>query len=139
MSDGGAYKSVLGSMVDKIVGGQKTSSSLPITLVLLCVVIVIFSIIGVTLVLSRRKAVKLAARLRKLEEEKAQAEENFRLETNGTLRHESSAKVNELDLRIRDVRGEIEGLDERNRHTLEGIAKITDWEDFVTIDKRNRP
>lgn len=134
-------KSTLWGLVDRIVGtgGQRSGTSFPATLILLGVVVVIFSAMGVTLVLSRRKAARLAAQLKRVEEEKAQAEENFRLDLNKAKRHEHTVEINRLDLHVRDLKVQIEGLEERNRHTVEDIAKITDWKDFVVVDKRGQP
>jgi len=136
----GAHKSNLWSMVDKIVGtgDGKSGTSLPATLILLGVVVVIFSIMGVTLVLSRRRAARLAAQLRRAEEDKVQAEEQVRLNHNNEQRYAHQAKINGLDLRIRDIKDQIGGLDERNRNTLGDIAKITDWNDFIVVDKRDK-
>lgn len=138
--DSDPNKSKLWNMVDKIVGSgdQKSGTSLPTTLILLGVAVVIFSIMGVVLVLSRRKVARLASQMRKLEEEKFQVEESIKLELLGSKRSEMQARINKLDLDTRDLQGQIDGLGERNRHALEDIAKIADWDDFVVIDKRDK-
>ena len=117
--------------------GDKGGSSLVTYLVLIGVAVLGFSIMGWMLVRARRKAALLAARLRLLEEEKIQAEEDAKLADNEERRLIASVRINAATDEIRELKEHLEGLVEENLVRSGTLVAITDWDDLVVIDKRN--
>ncbi len=117
--------------------GDQGGSSLVTYLVLIGVAVLGFSIMGWMLVRARRKAALLAARLRLLEEEKIQAEEDAKLADNEERRLIASVRINAATDEIRELKEHLEGLVEENLVRSGTLVAITDWDDLVVIDKRN--
>lgn len=136
-------RSSLLNLVDKIAGtpapqeGKSSSGAfLPVALIIAGVVVIGFSILGIMLVMARRKAAKLAAQVRKLEEEKAQAAENEKLAENDEARQAAVVKTGELQSKIDGLEAQLVALAEQNKARAAELAKITDWDDLVIVDRR---
>jgi len=129
----------LSNLVDKVVGkGESgTQSSLPTTLILIGVAVLIISVMGILLVLSKRKAARLAARVRKLEEEKAQREEDFKLIENEKDRAGARAAIQMAEARIFNLKKELEKLNAAGRARAAELASVTSWADLEVVEKRD--
>jgi uncharacterized protein HemX len=139
-------RSSLLNLVDKIAGtpappeGKSSSGAfLPVALIVLGAVVIGFSVLGIMLVLARRKAARLAAQVRKLEEEKAQSSENEKLAENAEARQVAVTATGELQAHIDELEGQLAVLSKQNKVRAAELAKISDWDDFVIVDRRAQP
>lgn len=133
--------SSLVKLVETVSGSSKeekssTGVALPIALILLGLVVVGFAVLGIMLVMARRKAAALAAQVRKLEEDKLQAIEEIKLAENEKARFDSGLKVDELKGQIEKLRSQLDQLQTENKARAETLSKITNWDDLIVVDRR---
>jgi len=134
-------ESLLKSLMDKVSGGEGESekaSSLPVTLVIIGILVVIVSIIGIKLAFAKRKAAELASKLRKAEEEKAQAVENAKLAENSNARQTSWEEIKALDIEIQELHKQIDARRLAHEETAKELKSITSWDDIKIVDGRRQ-
>lgn len=135
-------KSALVDLANKIAGSpqeeEKSSSgvALPIALILLGLVIVGFAVLGIMLVMSRRKAAQLASQVRQLEEGKLKAKEEGQFAINDKEREDAKANIAAMQTKIEGLTAELQSLQVTNKERVDALAKITNWDDLVVVDRR---
>lgn len=133
--------STLSNLVESIAGSPKeekssTGTSFPVAIILIGVVVLIVSVLGIMLVLARRKAARLAAQVRKLEEEKLQLKENQLLEENEEKRAKGEAIIKATEEKIAKTEEALEEVNALGRARAESLASVTTWDDLTVVDKR---
>lgn len=129
------------SLMDKVAGegGQsEKASSFPVTMVIIGILVLIVSVIGIKLAFAKRKAAELASKLRKAEEEKAQAIENEKLAENSNARQTARDEVKALDDEIRELTDQMEARKVKHEETVKELQGITSWDDIEIVDGRGQ-
>ena len=137
-------KELIGSLMDQIAGkgeGDKkeSSSSWPVTMVMLGVLVLVISILGFKLAWAKRKAAELAVKVRRAEEEKTRAEENVKLGENATARQAANEEVKARSLEVLGLKARIAKRHTEQKAMVEQLSPITSWDDINVVDGRESP
>jgi len=131
-------KGLLSSLMDSITGvgeGQKPSST-PVTLVLVGLVVLLISVFGIRMALAKRKAAQLAAKIRKIEEEKEQAKEKEKLAENSAARQTAKEEVAALGKEVLGLKAKIASRHAEHKKDVEELKSVTSWDDILIVDAR---
>ena len=109
-----------------------------VTFFLIAGLVVGISIIGIKLVLAKRKAVELAAKIRKAEEEKKQAEENVKLSENDTARQTAREEVKAFSKEVLGLKAQMAKRQVDHEKSVEELQGITSWDDIIVVDGREK-
>lgn len=129
----------LRDVTDMVSGKESgTRASWIVTLFLIAGLVVGISIIGIKLVLAKRRAAELAAKIRKAEEEKKQAEENIKLANNTTARQAAQEEVKALSKEILGLKAVMAKRETAHKENVKELEGITSWDDFIVVDGREK-
>jgi len=132
-------ENLLSSLMKQIAGtGEgKKSSSFPVMMVLVGIVVLVVSIMGIKLALAKRKAAKLAAQIRKSEEEKIQAQENLKLASNTTARQTAREEIAALTKETLGLKARMARRQAAHEESIKELEGITSWDDIEIVDARD--
>lgn len=132
-------ENLIGSLMDRIAGsGEKASSSGPVTLVLLGLLVLVVSILGIKLAWAKRKAAELAVQVRRAEEEKKRAEENAKLAENSTTRQAAQEEIKALSKDVLGLKARMAKRHSEQKELAEQLKPVTSWDDIVVVDGRDQ-
>jgi hypothetical protein len=134
-SEGGAVASLMKAIVGPPETG-KGAASWPATLILVGLLVLFVSILGIQLALSKRKAAKLAAEVRQLEEEKTRLQEEAKLISNEEIRTAAYEAVRGYTQEILDLKARLALREKRHVDAAKGLQSITSWDDIVVVGRR---
>ena len=118
-------------------GEDKKSSSFPVTMVLIGIMVLIISLMGIKLALAKRQAAKLAVQVRRAEEERKRLKEKIELSDNATERQASHEEVKALTKEILGLNARIAKRQSDHLKSVSQLQAITSWDDVVVVDSRN--
>jgi len=132
-------KDLLSGLMKQISGDgeDSKSASFPVTMVLVGIVVLIVSFIGIKMALAKRKAAELAYKIRKIEEEKAQAEEKVKLGKNSTARLAAKDEVKALQREILGLKAKMAMRAANHTEAVDKLRSITSWDDIEIVDARD--
>lgn len=132
---------LLSGLMSKIAGSgeDKSPSSFPVTLVLVGFMVLVLSVFGIRMALAKRKAAQLAAKVRKIEEEREQARENEKLADNSTARQTAKEEVAALGKEILQLKARMARRHTEHRKDVEELKSVTSWDDIMIVDARENP
>jgi len=133
-------KNLLSGLMKQVAGTEegKKPSSFPVMMVLVGIVVLIVSIMGIKLALAKRKAAKLAAQIRKSEEEKVQAQENLELADNATARQTAREEIKALTKESLGLKAKMAKRQLEHEKSVKELQGITSWDDIVVVDGREQ-
>lgn len=117
-------------------GEDKKSSSFPVTMVLIGVVVLIVSLMGIKLALAKRQAAKLAVQVRRAEEEKKRVKEKLKLSENSTERQTAQEEIKALGKEVLGLKARIATRQAAHRRHVDDLKGLTSWDDVVVLDSR---
>ena len=131
---------LISSLMGKITGtGEGNSpSSFPVTLVLVGFMVLVLSIFGIRMALAKRKAAQLAAKIRKIEEEREQAKEKVKLADNSTARQTARDEATALGKEILGLKARMAKRHSEHREEVKELESVTSWDDIVIVDARDK-
>jgi hypothetical protein len=132
-------ENLLSGLMKQISGGGEgeKSSSFPVTMVLLGVVVLIISLMGIKLALAKRQAAKLAVQVRRTEEEKKRVKEKLELSNNSTERQAAQEEIQALGKEVLGLKAKIVLRQSEHRKNVDELKGLTSWDDIVIVDGRN--
>jgi len=122
---------LLSSLMDKITGTGKDSSSFPVTLVLVGFMVLVLSVFGIRMAFAKRKAAQLAAKIRKIEEEREQVKEKVKLAENSTARQTAKEEVTALSKEILSLNARMVQRHVEHQKDVEELRSVTSWDDII--------
>lgn len=131
-------KGLLSSFMDRIASTDKAVST-PTALILIGFVVLLISIFGIRMALAKRKAAQLAAKVRKIEEEREQAKEKEKLADNSTARQAARDEVAALGKEILQLKAKMARRHTDHKKDVEELKSVTSWDDILIVDARERP
>ena len=131
-------KNLLSDLMKQIAGDgeDKKSSSFPVTMVLVGVVVLIVSLMGIKLALAKREAAKLAVQVRRAEEEKKRVKEKIELSNNSTERQTAQEEIKALTKEIFNIKARIATRHASHRRRVDELKGLTSWDDVIVLDSR---
>jgi len=129
-------ESGLKKLLDSVAGSKGESSSWPATVFLLSFFVIILSILGIKLALTKRKAADLARRLREQEELNIVAKENEKLSTSEEERASTQEVIKEIEIEVAGLKDEITASKVTHEEYVKELQAISSWDDIVVIDAR---
>jgi septal ring-binding cell division protein DamX len=131
-------KNLLSGLMDQIagIGEGKKPSSFPVMMVLVGIVVLVVSLMGIRMALAKRKAAKLAFKIRKAEEAKAQAEENEKLAENANARAAARSEMKTLQREILSLKAKMVKRTVEHQKEVDQLRAVTSWDDIEVIDAR---
>jgi len=133
---------IVSSLMKRIAGGGEEaakSSSFPVTLVLVGILVLVISIFGIRMAFAKRKAAELAAKIRKIEEEREQAKEKEKLAENSAARLAARDEVKALGKEILGLKAKMAHRQSAHEKEVEKLRSVTSWDDIVIVDARKNP
>ena len=129
----------LSDLTNMVVGEKSGNSraSLVVMLVLLGGFIIAVSVLGIQLVLAKRKAALLASQLRAAEEAKKRAEEAAKLADNDEKRKAAQQEIKQLEEKAAQIRAELNSKKTEHANYVADLGSITSWDDFTVVDGRD--
>jgi uncharacterized protein HemX len=137
MPDKEEKKPALRGVVAAATGNQETKqASFPVAVILMGIAILGFAVMGFLLMRAKRKAARLAAELRRKEEEQLQAAEELKLAKNAEARDAAIKKAEKAEAEAVELRKQFDDLKKSNEARKKAISELSDWDDLVIVDKR---
>lgn len=127
---------LINSLMDRI-ASKEGGASMPVTLVLVGILVIVVSVMGIRLAFAKRKAAELAVKLSRAEEEKARAQENEKLAENSTARQSAREEVAALNVEIGCLKNKMAIRHHGHEEDVKKLRSITSWDDLVVEDKRD--
>lgn len=123
----------------EMVAGSKggKGASLPITIILIGGVVLVLAIMGIQLALAKRKAAKLASKLRLEEEARATAKEEVARADSDAKKEAAKKEAAAADKRIQATSLELLDLQSKHQERLKTLSAVTSWDDITVSDKRS--
>lgn len=129
----GLMKRIAGDGEDK-----KSSSSFPVAMVLLGIVVLIISFMGIKLAWAKRKAAELAVQVRRAEEEKKRAKEDLELANNSAEREAAQGEIEALTVEVLELKKEIADRQVQHTKDMKQLEGVTSWDDVIVVDSSGR-
>lgn len=132
-------KNIISDLMNQIAGTgeDKKSSSFPVTMVLVGILVLVLAVFGIRMAMAKRKAAKLAYKIRKIEEEKERARENEKLAENSTARMTAKEEVKALGKEILQLKANMAMRMSDHKAEVEKLQAVTSWDDIVVVDARD--
>jgi hypothetical protein len=139
MTDAGksGEKTGLQELMDRVAGAKGDPSSWPVTLFLLGLLVVILSVVGIKLALTKRKAAELARKLREQEEVAKASKEDEKLASNEEVRLEAEKVTQEAQQQVQGFKDELAARKVSHEEYVRELQSITSWDDVVVVDARS--
>jgi uncharacterized protein HemX len=127
------------SDLTKMVVGEKQGSraSWIVMLVLLGGIVIAFAVLGIQLVLAKRRAAELAAELRRAQEGQKQALENAKLADNEEKRKAAQAEAKRLEEKAAQLKAEIDSMKADHASYVADLGSVTGWDNLNVVDGRD--
>ena len=129
-------ESGLKKLLDSVAGSKGEASSWPVTVFLLSFFVIILSILGIKLALTKRKAADLARRLREQEELNIVAKENEKLATSAEERASTQEVIKEIEIEVAGLRDEIAASKIVHEEYVKELQSVSSWDDIIVVDAR---
>jgi septal ring factor EnvC (AmiA/AmiB activator) len=129
-------ESGLKKLLDSVSGSKGEASSWPVTVFLLSFFVIVLSILGIKLALTKRKAADLARKLREQEELNTVAKENEKLADSAESRADAQAVIKELETEISGLKDEITASKVTHEEYVKELQSVSSWDDIVVVDAR---
>jgi len=129
-------ESGLKKLLDSVAGSKGEASSWPATIFLLSFFVIVLSILGIKLALTKRKAADLARRLREQEEMNVVAKENEKLATSAEERAGTIEVIKEIETEIAGLKDEITASKITHEEYVKELQSVSSWDDIVVVDAR---
>ena len=129
-------KSSLQSLLDQVAGTGGDKSSWPVALVLIGLFVLILSILGVKLALTKRSAAETARKLREQLEIERQARENEKLAANEAARQDAQEVIKDVEARVTGLKAEMEGRRIEHQEYMAELANVSSWDQITVVDAR---
>lgn len=125
-------------LMDKASGKVEDSkgSSLPVYIVLVGIIVILFAVMGLLIVHSRRKAARLAYKLRQKEEELVRKSEDAKLKQHASDREKAKRRAAQLEAEIEELKEKLKASKELAAKRAETLSQAADWDDLLVVDKR---
>jgi len=129
-------ESGLKKLLDQVAGAKGDASSWPVTVFLLAIFVIILSILGIKLALTKRGGAEAARKLREQLEAEKQAKENEKLAANEEARREAQEVIKDAEARITALQDEIDTRRSNHEEYVKQLQEVSSWDDIVVVDAR---
>lgn len=129
---------LISSLMEKVAGkGDSKGSSLPVTLILVGIIVLILAVSGLKMAFTKRKAAKLAAQIRKAEEEKKRVEENLKLTDNAIVKQAHWEEIRAISKEILVLKSKMAIRQIAHKKAVKSLQLVTSWDDIEIMDGRD--
>jgi uncharacterized protein YxeA len=131
-------KNLLSDLMNQIAGSGEDgkSPSFPVTMVLIGIMVLVLAVVGIKMAFAKRRAAELAYKIRKAEEEKAQAEEDVKLGENSEARYVANEEVKARQREILNLKAKMALRTAAHKNEVKKLESVTSWDDIEVVDAR---
>jgi hypothetical protein len=129
-------KTGLQTLLGEISGVGETKASWPATLFLIGFLVLLVSLLGIKLALTKRKAADLAKDLREKNEEIARAKEAEKLTKNEEERTRAHIVLIDSESKVNQIKLDMEKYRVDHEACMYELSSISNWDDIIVVDDR---
>jgi hypothetical protein len=130
-------KPELQRLLDTVAGTGGDKSSWPATVFLLTIFIILLSVLGIKLALTKRKAAELASELRSVKEKETEAAENAKMAQNEIERTNAAETVKDAQLHIDEIKEGLQQAQAEHQQYVKELQSVTNWDQINIVDGRD--
>lgn len=126
----------LQKLLDQVAGSGGDKASWPVAIFLISIFVLLLSILGVKLALTKRAAAETAKKLREELEREKQARENEKLADNAESRREALEIMEEAEVKIAELQNSMDARRAEHEDYVKELQSVTTWDQIVVVDAR---
>ena len=130
-------KSSLQKLLDQVAGTGGDKASWPVAVFLIAIFVLILSVLGIKLALTKRAAAETAKKLREQLEAERQARENEKLAVNEEVRKDALEIVKDAEAKVTALQNEMDARRVVHEEYVKELQSISSWDEIIVIDARD--
>jgi hypothetical protein len=126
----------LQKLMDQVAGVKGDQASWPAAMVLISIFVLVLSVLGIKLALTKRKAAQLASDLRKAQEAQKEAEENAKLAADTAAQQDAQQVIMDSQAKVEAIQSDLDARKIDHDAYVKELQSVTSWDDIVVVDNR---
>lgn len=129
-------KTGLQKLMDQVAGVGGDQASWPAAVFLISIFVIVLSIVGIQLALTKRKAAQLASDLRKAQEAQKEAEENAKLAADAAAQKDAQQVIADAQAKVTALQADLDSRKIDHDSYVKELQSVISWDDVVVVDAR---